>query len=408
MIEFGELYAEPSKNGITVPKSTRGHGVPMVNMGEIFRQRRIVGPFRELVPASDAEVARFRLERDDLLFARLSLKLEGVGKCCIYADDETAVFESSIIRCRLDSRTVNPSFYFHYFQSRAGRQSVMAIAEQTAAAGIRSSDLRRIRVPCPSITEQAAIASVLDALDDKIELNRGITQTLDETARAIFRSWFVDFGGRDLDDDTCLPTGWSLLPVSQVADVNGWTLGKRDPLDAVEYVEISAVNRGRVDGIATYRRGKEPGRARRRLRHGDTVMSTVRPDRRAYFLALNPSDSMVASTGFAVLTPRAVPWSYLHAAMTQDAVFEQFGRLADGEAYPAISGDQVGSYLIPMPYDAAELDRYHAVAAPLYARAAVARNESVVLSDVRDAILPRLLSRELSIPDAEKAAEEVV
>jgi hypothetical protein len=70
------------------------------------------------------------------------------------------------------------------------------------------------------------------------------------------------------------------------------------------------------------------------LRHGDTVLSTVRPDRGSYFLALNPPENRIASTGFAVLTPTKVPWSFLHAALTQPEVSDHLGHMADGGAYP--------------------------------------------------------------------------
>ena len=76
-----------------------------------------------------------------------------------------------------------------------------------------------------------------------------------------------------------LPLGWRLAAIEKVCAINAWTLGKNDDLKTLEYVEISEVSRGNIANIATYPRGEEPSRARRRLRHGDTVLSTVRPDR---------------------------------------------------------------------------------------------------------------------------------
>jgi type I restriction enzyme S subunit len=271
-------------------------------------------------------------------------------------------------------------------------------SDKGAVPGVNRNHLHELTVSLPNtVGEQRAIASILGALDDKIELNRKMSRTLDEVARTLFRSRFLD--GESACDSRA---------VSSVATINGWTLGKRDALEAIRYIEISAVNEGTVAEIACYRRGEEPSRARRRLRNGDTVISTVRPDRRAYFLALHPADDLLASTGFAVLTSEGVPWSVLHAAMTQPEVFEDFGRLADGGAYPAISAQQVGEYEIPVPNDSQALDDFHEVAAPLYERSAVARDECVTLGELRDALLPKLLSGELRVQDAVSMVEEVV
>jgi type I restriction enzyme S subunit len=178
-------------------------------------------------------------------------------------------------------------------------------------------------------------------------------------ARALFKSWFVDFApvrakaeGRDpglpkeiadLFPDSFknselgeIPKGWRVGSVSDVAGINTWTLDRTDPLPVIDYIEISEVMRGEIASTVRYERGSEPSRARRRLKHGDTVLSTVRPDRRAHFLCLDPPETLVASTGFAVLSPREGDWAFLYAAVTRREVCGELGRLADGGAYPAV------------------------------------------------------------------------
>lgn len=273
----------------------------------------------------------------------------------------------------------------------------------------------------PPLAEQKAIAAVLGALDDKIELNRRMNATLEAMARALFQSWFVDFDpvrakldGRKpvgLDAATAalfpehfehgehemLPVGWGYAAIEEVCAINAWTLGKNDDLEMLEYVEISEVSRGNIASIATYGRGKEPSRARRRLRHGDTVLSTVRPDRGSYFLALNPPENRVASTGFAVLTPIKVPWSFIHAAMTQPEVSDHLGQMADGGAYPAVRPEIIGAMKVVLPNEPKILEAFHRTCAPLFEEAEANRIQSRTLATLRDALLPKLLSGELSV-----------
>jgi hypothetical protein len=192
---FGELFAEPTRNGLTRPKAVRGDGVKMVNMGELFAHPRLRNAQMDRVPLSQPESERFLLKNGDLLFARQSLVLEGAGKCSIFlTDNEAVTFESHVTRVRLDPTEADPSFYFYYLQSHHGRAAIRSIVEQGAgASGIRGSDLQSLDVLWCPVQEQRAIAHILGTLDDKIELNRRMNETLEAMAGALFKSWFVDF-----------------------------------------------------------------------------------------------------------------------------------------------------------------------------------------------------------------------
>ena len=179
--------------------------------------------------------------------------------------------------------------------------------------------------------------------------------------------------------------------------MNAWTLGKNDHLEMLEYIEISEVSRGNIANIATYARGEEPSRARRRLRHGDTVLSTVRPDRGSYFLSLNPPENRIASTGFAVLTPTKVPWSLMHAALTQPEISDHLGQMADGGAYPAVRPEVIGAIQVALPNESEIFESFHRACAPLFEQAQSNRTQSHTLATLRDTLLPKLLSGELSV-----------
>ena len=192
---FGDLFAEPTRNGLTRPKAVRGSGVKMANMGELFAHSRLCNVPMERVPLSQSEAERFLLEDGDLLFARQSLVLKGAGKCSLFLrDDEPVTFESHVTRVRLDPQKAHPGYYFYYLQSHHGQSAIRSIVEQGAgASGIRGSDLATLEVRWQPLATQHSIAHVLGTLDDKIELNRRMSETLEAMARALFKSWFVDF-----------------------------------------------------------------------------------------------------------------------------------------------------------------------------------------------------------------------
>ena len=105
-------------------------------------------------------------------------------------------------------------FLYYALQSEEVRRDLLSRATGTTAQGIRQSELRRIRIPLPEVVEQRAIARILGALDDKIELNQRMNETLEAVARALFKSWFVDFGpvrAKAEGHDTGLPKSIAAL-----------------------------------------------------------------------------------------------------------------------------------------------------------------------------------------------------
>ena len=167
-----DLLKIPSRNGLSKPTAIRGEGVPMISMGEMFANSIITDKVKaSLVPVTERELDTSQIVSGDLLFARQSLSLEGAGKCsfvksCIHP----TVFESHLIRIRVDSIVVLPQFVFCYFQTPCGIAEVRKRVYQVAAAGIKGSELVKIPIPVPPIDLQKEFASKIEAIDHQKEL----------------------------------------------------------------------------------------------------------------------------------------------------------------------------------------------------------------------------------------------
>ncbi|WP_181137238.1 restriction endonuclease subunit S [Vibrio hyugaensis] len=195
LVSFETLLAEPLRNGIYKKKEFHGRGCKIVNMGELFKYPRLNSDVEmNLVELSDKEKEKSLLKTGDLIFARRSLTAEGAGKCTlIYKISEDTTFESSIIRARLDPNKALPEFYYYLFNSPIGKWLLGTILRQTAVAGITGSDLAKLMVPCPPISLQKELVEHARVLDNKIDINSQIKQTLEQMAQTLFKSWFVDF-----------------------------------------------------------------------------------------------------------------------------------------------------------------------------------------------------------------------
>lgn len=222
-VKFSKLYEIPSRNGLTKPSKVRGTGYKMINMGELFANNRIYDIPMELVPLTDSEKKNCKVERNDLLFARQSLVLEGAGKCSIVMESSSmTVFESHLIRIRLNRTKAHPMFYYYYFLSPCS--PIKSIVSQCAQAGIRGSELGELYVELPPLATQRRIADILSAYDDLIENNRKQIKLLEEAAQRLYKEWFVDLrfpGHEHTKIVDGVPAGWEKLHISDVCDTIG-------------------------------------------------------------------------------------------------------------------------------------------------------------------------------------------
>jgi len=283
-------------------------------------------------------------------------------------------------------------------------------------------------IPLPPLPEQQAIAHILGSLDDKIELNRRMNETLESIARTLFKSWFVDFDpvrakmeGRQpygMDAETAalfpdgfegsilgeIPRGWKIVTLGEVVGINERSLTKDFPYKEIEYIDISSVSIGKLEGTTTYTLEIAPSRAKRLVRHGDTIWATVRPNRKSYLFIHTPQDNLVVSTGFAVLTPKSIPPTFLYTWVTTDQFVDYLTYSADGSAYPAVLPSRFSDAIILLPA-LCVLQKFEQLISPMFSHIFQNNEESQTLATLRDTLLPKLLSGEIRVKDAEKEVE---
>jgi type I restriction enzyme S subunit len=425
---FGDLFAEPTRNGLNRPKSERGVGVKMVNMGELFAHPRLRNVSMDRVPLSESEAKKFLLKEGDMLFARQSLVLEGAGKCSLFLkDDEQVTFESHVTRVRLDLSMADPYFYFYYFQSPHGRAAIRSIVEQGAgASGIRGSDLGTLEMHWRPVDEQRAIAHILGTLDDKIELNRRMNGTLEEMARALFKSWFVDFDpvrAKAIGCDPGLPKPLADLFPSRFVDSElgeipeEWEVGMfgdlaehprrvtqpiqielETPYIALEHMPkhcIALSDWGIAEGLES---------TKFEFKTGEILFGKLRP----YFhkVGVAPVDG-VCSTDILVIAPKSESWLGLVLShMSSEAFVEYTNAGSTGTWMPRTSWGNMARYVIaipPEPVTAAFTNQMRLAVE----RIIISIHESRTLSALRDALLPKLISGEKKVKDLSRFLENI-
>lgn len=268
----------------------------------------------------------------------------------------------------------------------------------SAQAQITIERLKDFEVELPPLPMQRRIAGVLSAYDELIENSQRRVRIVEEMARALYREWFVEF--RFPGDERVrfvsstlgrIPAGWTVKGLSDVAEVNRAQIKVNAAPAELQYVDISSVSPGQIDTITTYAFADAPGRARRIVQHGDVLWSCVRPNRRSHALVMHPEADTIASTGFAVLTAKDVPFTFLYESTTTDDFVAYLTNNATGAAYPAVSAATFEKAVVVLPPPAL-LRRFGDAATPLVEKAHLLRRQIRNLRKTRDLLLPRLLA----------------
>jgi type I restriction enzyme S subunit len=323
-------------------------------------------------------------------------------------DKEDVTFESHIIRCRLDQRRADPSFYFYLFQSQEGRLLIESIVEQVAAAGIRGSDLGRLAVPVPPLDEQKAIAAVLGALDDKIELNRRMNATLEAMASALFQSWFVDFDqvrakmeGRPpvgMDEVTAalfpdsfedselghIPQGWEVVSLETLASIRG---GKQLPTeDCLPTGKFTVFGANGIMGYTT------------ESTHDGFVIAFGRVGAYCGSIHWSLDGSWINNNASAVVP---LQWSVF---VLQTMLNIDFDSMRTGSAQPFIPNSSLAAAKVLRP--SSEVAEAFSRTVEAWRRQQADNDkQSRTLAILRDTLLPKLLGGELSVASLESKLE---
>lgn len=290
----------------------------------------------------------------------------------------------------------------------------------------------------PDRSERIAIAHILGTLDDKIELNQKINQTLEDIAKAIFKSWFVDFDpvrakveGRstglpdeisDLFPDELeeseigeIPAGWELKELSHALSLDsGFAYKGNLKGEGDRYLMtmgcVSQTSRCDEKGIHKYG-GDFKGKSL--VNPGDICISShdltqAREHLGAPFIVPNTVQGVptaAATNTFIVRATGTLPSEFIIQTMRTQRFRNEMIACAKGSVILHISKGAVTNYQYAHP--CAELiDKFALMMVPIIQRLDYACAENRILSELRDTLLPKLISGELCIPDAEKFLEE--
>lgn len=378
------------------------------------------------------------LQAEDVL---LNITGDGVtfARSCQIPDSALpAVVNQHVSIIRPKPELLNPGFLLAYLTHPETKHYIEGFNAGGSRRAITKGHIESFNIPLPPLQVQQDIAHILGTLDDKIELNRRTNETLEAMARAIFKSWFVDFdpvrakASGEPPESICrrlgltpellalfpddfqeselgpIPSGWTVSTIGALAEiVGGGTPSTKEPAywDGGEHCWVTPKDLSRLATpvlLTSERRITDAGLAQ--IGSGLLPKGTVLLSSRAPIGYRAIAEVPVAvNQGFIAMRAKAGVSSYFLLYWAESAHQEIVGR-ANGSTFLEISK----SNFRPIPLVAppkAVLDAFHRLLEPIYQRMVANERETAALTEQRDTLLPRLLAGEMDIAGVEMRDE---
>lgn len=384
--------------GIVQPGKEVANGVPLIRVKDFDGGTLSLDSAKRVAPDIEASYSRSRLEGGEIL---LSL----VGTLGL-----VAVAPSSAAGCNV-ARAVGvipaepgaARYLSLCLRSGVIQRYIHRWATTTVQATFNLRDVKRLPIPQPPLDEQRRIAAVLGALDDKIELNRKMKRTLEAMAQALFKSWFIDFDGvpdSELVESELgpIPKGWE---VGTIGEQFNLTMGLSPPGHTYneDGVGMPFFQGARDFGFRFPAERVYCTAPKRTAEALDTLISVRAPVGR-------PNIAWRAcciGRGVAALRHNGGSRSYTFAmAKHLEHQFEKFN--AEGTVFGSINKRDFLKLTVVVP-PPEMVQRFDATVAPLDNRIRNATFQARTLAALRDALLPKLISGEIRVPEAEAVVE---
>lgn len=376
--------------------SDQGEGYPLIRTPNIGKGRFILDSVHRVDEKTYvSRNARAVPQDDDLIFAREA----PAGNVAIIKNGQKVCLGQRTVLIRPNKDLVDPDYLTYYLLAPQQQHELLCTANGATVLHVNLPIIRNLKINIPEAKIQRRIADTLSAYDDLIENNQKQIKLLEKAAMCLYKEWFVKFrfpGHESIEVVDGVPKRWNCGVLKDFIAVNGKSINKNYKFDNIQYVDIGSVRNGTVEHKTVFQRINAPGRAKRLAHDGDVIWGMVRPNLRAHALILTPEENDVFSTGFAVLTPTLIPYTFLYCFVTQDEFVGYLVNCTNGAAYPAVKPEHFENAKVIIP-NTELLLLFNQYADPYFKKINVIDRQIRQLRIARDKLLPKLMSGEIEV-----------
>ncbi|GAD89388.1 type I restriction enzyme S protein [Vibrio halioticoli NBRC 102217] len=408
------------------PKKTTS-GVPLIT-AKVIKNGEILEPNEFIAPENyDSWMVRGLPKVGDVV-----LTVEApLGQVAQLTDSHVALAQR-VVTLRGKQGVLDNTYLKYLLMSSKMQAALDGRSSGSTVKGIKQSELRKIELELPTIEKQVKVASILGSLDDAISNNKAMNQTLEKIAQRIFKSWFIDFDPVKANKEGVLfdglspeiqalfpsefesselgmiPKGWNIEPLSSLININPKRTIKKGTVTHHIDMKVLPTSSMSIDGVSS----KEFKSGTKFINH-DTLLARITPclenGKTAYVNCIPGNDIAWGSTEFIVMNPKneyTREYAYLLARSDELRAYA-IKNMTGTSGRQRVSGALIGEYQIPQP-DENVIKAFHKITASLFAKISSNTENSVALEKIRDLLLPKLISGQISVGEAKQEFAEAV
>jgi type I restriction enzyme, S subunit len=326
----------------------------------------------------------------------------------------------AIINIDVDSKKAD--LYYVFFWLMHNQFNIQELAVGSVQKNLYIPILAELEIPNISLFEQRKISKILLSLSEKIELNNEIYKTLEEMAQTLFKRWFFEYnfpdenndpfklsGGKFIDSEMgMIPEGWEVKNLHEFVDSISKSINKKEKKKAI-FLNTSDILEGQFLHQEYTDVSEMPGQAKKLIQKNDILYSEIRPANKRFAYVDFDAEDYVVSTKLMVLRTDEKVFSSkcIYLFLKSSQTLQELQQLAESRSgtFPQITFNELSKFKFALPKKELFTQNYEILENMIeHQFELIKENRSLTL--VRDALLPKLISGEITIMDAEKEAEE--
>lgn len=356
-----------------------------------------------------------KFRNGDTIMARITPCLENgkISKVTILNDNEIGFGSTEYIVFRAIENLSNPDFLYYLITSSLVREpAIKSMVGSSGRQRVQIDVVKNIEINVPPLETQQKIAKVLSAIDDKIELNNSINNNLEQQAQAIFKSWFIDFepfGGT-------MPNDWKYVELGKLGlDISDGNYSSKYP-KTNEFVSKGVAFIRGTDFIGTfisqnnmyYITEEKHNQLLKGHTKKDDILITTRGDiGRIAFVPNSLINKNINSQLVRINGANIFPKSYLACSLLSKDVQNDFKSLITGSALQQLPVGRLKKILLLKP-NKDILNKFDYICKPLFNMSFVNYEENNRLVNLRDTLLPKLMSGEIDVSEVDISTDKLL
>lgn len=351
-------------------------------------------------------LGKSKLFGDEIIISNVGANVGTVFRCPKLKYKMSLAPNSIMVKFKGDN-----DFYYYWLKSKYGQFMIQSIVTGSAQPKFNKTNFRDMLIPVPPISEQIRIAETIKSIDDKIECNRRINDNLEQQAQALFKSWFVDFEPfRDKpfveSELGMIPEGWRVHKAEEVFDIN---IGKTPPRKESEWftektgdnVWVSIADMGNcgmfISDSSEYLTHEAINRFNIQMVEEGSILLSFKLTIGRVAIADTKLTTNEAIARFILPNKNYREFLYLYLKQYQ------YGNLGSTSSIAtAVNSKTIKGMKLIIPTDK-RLSDFNEITKPLFDKIRFLQKEISCLSQIRDTLLPRLMSGELEIQDIKES-----